>query len=273
MYIIVDSDGGTVNGVARLILSAFRMLSLPKLMRGHASLPITTLFFDLYQTLVYGHPPRELRLQSVLREFGVEAEVKAIQRAYLIADDFYTAEGLTNPLHNRTAEERAAVYTLFQQRILEALECRHAPDLAGRVQQRMSQLERVLQPYPDVEPALTRLKEEGYRLGLITNVTDDPNPDLERVGLKEKFDVIAASCHVGYEKPDPRIFRWAMERLGVSPDEVVHVGDLVPADVRGAQASGIRAVLIDRWDVQEGVHSPRILDLLELPTLLRGGVL
>lgn len=236
-------------------------------------MPITTLFFDLYQTLVYGHPPRELRQQGILREFGFEAEVVAIQRAYLAADDFYTLEGLSNPLHRRTPGERAAVYTLFQQRILESLGLAHAAELAGQIQLRMSGLDRVLQPYPDVEPALDQLKSEGYKLGLITNVTDDPNPDLERMGLKEKFDVIAASCVVGYDKPDPRIFQSAMDALGVGPHEVAHVGDLIPADIHGAKAAGIKAILIDRWGIQEGAHSPRILNLLELPPLLRNGAL
>jgi len=229
-------------------------------------LPITTLFFDLYQTLVYGHPPRELRQQGILREFGFEAEVVAIQRAYLAADDFYTLEGLSNPLHRRTPGERAAVYTLFQQRILESIGLAHAAELAGQIQLRMSGLDRVLQPYQDVEPALDQLKSEGYKLGLITNVTDDPNPDLERMGLKEKFDVIAASCVVGYDKPDPRIFELACERLGVAAERCAHVGDHYYADVVGARAAGMVPVLIDRHGAglqADGVVCLTTLDDLE----------
>jgi FMN phosphatase YigB (HAD superfamily) len=47
------------------------------------------------------------------------------------------------------------------------------------------------------------------------------------------------------EKPDPRIFRLALERAGVGPDEAVYVGDLYSVDIRGARAAGIEAVLLD----------------------------
>jgi putative hydrolase of the HAD superfamily len=49
---------------------------------------------------------------------------------------------------------------------------------------------------------------------------------LEAVGLREHFDFVIDSALVGVEKPDPRIFRMGLERLGVAPEEAVYVGDI-----------------------------------------------
>lgn len=61
-------------------------------------------------------------------------------------------------------------------------------------------------------------------------------------------DAVLDSTIVGFDKPDPRFFRAALDRLHVDASQAVHVGDTVPADVRGAQAAGIRAVHYDPYD-------------------------
>ena len=64
------------------------------------------------------------------------------------------------------------------------------------------------------------------------------------VGLGRYFDHLSVSALSGYAKPDPRLFREALEALGVSPEEAVHVGD-AEADLLGAEAVGMRALLFD----------------------------
>src|SRR5260221_427875 len=66
---------------------------------------------------------------------------------------------------------------------------------------------------------------------------------------------------VGSVKPDARIFRIALERLGVAPDDAVMIGDLPTADVFGPRALGIRAGLIDPHDIHPWVDAPRFKDL------------
>lgn len=63
-----------------------------------------------------------------------------------------------------------------------------------------------------------------------------------------EVDGIVDSELVGFDKPDPEIFRCALDLVGASPEQAVHLGDTVPADVRGAQAAGIRAVHYDPFD-------------------------
>jgi putative hydrolase of the HAD superfamily len=52
---------------------------------------------------------------------------------------------------------------------------------------------------------------------------------------------------VGYEKPDPRIFHVALDKLGVAPERAVHVGDTACADIDGARAAGVRPLHLDPY--------------------------
>lgn len=61
---------------------------------------------------------------------------------------------------------------------------------------------------------------------------------MSALGINDLFDVIAISCEVGAEKPNPRIFEYAMEALGVRPEETIHLGDDRRNDVAGARDAG-----------------------------------
>jgi len=79
---------------------------------------------------------------------------------------------------------------------------------------------------------------------------------------------IAASARIGFEKPHPRIFEWALDQAAVPAETVIHVGDHVDADIEGARGVGIAGVLIDRAgryraeDVPAGVPVIHSLDEL-----------
>lgn len=92
--------------------------------------------------------------------------------------------------------------------------------------------------------SLGRLKAAGLRLGIVSNSDGRVEQALEAAGLREFFDVVIDSSLVGIEKPDPAIFRAALDALGVSPEETLYVGDLYEVDVVGARAAGIEAVLL-----------------------------
>ena len=96
--------------------------------------------------------------------------------------------------------------------------------------------------FEDVRPALETLTTR-LTLGIIS----DGNTYPRQLGLE---DLIAFSVysehHGGIEKPDPRIFRIALEEAGCAPHQMVHVGDDLEGDVAGAQNAGIRAVWLNR---------------------------
>jgi len=102
---------------------------------------------------------------------------------------------------------------------------------------------------PGVSRLVPELKRRGYQLGIVSNgpVMNVPNVLIAHK-LWDKFDVCAVSEGLGMEKPDPRIFRYALDRLGVAPDQVgrtVMVGNDLAADVAGANGMGMISVWLN----------------------------
>ena len=88
--------------------------------------------------------------------------------------------------------------------------------------------------------------------------------DLEAAGYGGLFDTVVDSHLVGHEKPDPKIFAIALERLGAAPEHTVYLGDVPAIDVVGAKAAGITPVLLDRHDLYKDTDAPRIREIAEL---------
>jgi len=87
---------------------------------------------------------------------------------------------------------------------------------------------------------------------------------LERRGLRALFDCVLASLEVGVEKPDAGIFRAAERRLGLAPEELLHVGDHPVDDYEGALRAGWHALLLDRNTPRPTEHSV-VSSLLDVP--------
>jgi len=96
----------------------------------------------------------------------------------------------------------------------------------------------------DTHDALARLRAAGLRLGVVSNSDGRVEEALQVSGLRDYFDVVVDSTLAGVEKPDPAIFRAALDVLGVGAAEALYVGDLYDVDVIGANAAGIPAVLL-----------------------------
>ncbi|MGQ9767197.1 MAG: HAD family hydrolase [Anaerolineae bacterium] len=127
----------------------------------------------------------------------------------------------------------------------------------------------------DVRGVLARLVAQGRSLGLVSNTFWSPamhDADLARFGLLEYLPVRVYSCAAGYVKPDPRIYRQALDLLDVAPAEAVFVGDKLDVDVAGPQKLGMRGVLVaSPFRVEEDpdiIPDARIPSLDALPTLL-----
>ena len=139
--------------------------------------------------------------------------------------------------------ERAAVYleALFRSSGVPADRMLEVRDCLGRLHRERhlwcSVQERTHQ-------SLSRLRAAGLRLGIVSNSDGRVEQALAASGLRDYFDVVIDSSLVGVEKPDPAIFRAALDALGIRPEEALYVGDLYEVDVVGARAAGIEAVLL-----------------------------
>jgi putative hydrolase of the HAD superfamily len=100
--------------------------------------------------------------------------------------------------------------------------------------------------YDDVAPTLQRCRARGLKLGIISNWDERLRPLLGQIGLAPYFDAIVISVEVGHRKPEREIFQRAVDLLQVSPAAVLHVGDSIDEDLRGAVAAGFQALLLER---------------------------
>lgn len=104
---------------------------------------------------------------------------------------------------------------------------------------------------PDVVPALESLRAAGYRLAVLANQPARTRDTLRRDGLDRFFDLYSISAELGYEKPDPRIFRHAVDQAGADPARTAMVGDRLDNDIRPARAAGMRTVWLLRGEAPD----------------------
>lgn len=98
---------------------------------------------------------------------------------------------------------------------------------------------------PDADLGLKLARERGLRTAVISNSNGTVADILAHLDLAKDLEFIIDSSKVGVEKPDPRIFRIALDRAGLQPHEAVYVGDLYSIDVVGARSAGMQAILMD----------------------------
>jgi len=117
----------------------------------------------------------------------------------------------------------------------------------------------------DAPKVLQRLHDRSLKIGLICNTGRGPGHALRelmrREGVLDYFDATIFSDEVGYGKPDTRIFLTTAKMLGLQPRDILHVGDNIENDVRGAQSAGMKTLLFD-YEVPSGFREqPSLLVL------------
>ena len=129
---------------------------------------------------------------------------------------------------------------------------------------------------PGAHETLKELARRGFRLAIISNtlVPGAVALSLRRAGVCQvgegsgvRVDAVVDSGEVGFIKPDPRIFQVALDAMATTPDETVHVGDSLAADVSGAYGVGLTPIHFDplRLCRESGhQHVDRLLGLLDL---------
>lgn len=100
--------------------------------------------------------------------------------------------------------------------------------------------------FPGAAASIAALRAAGLKVGVVSNWSEALPGVLAGLGLARELDFLLVSAVERCEKPEPAIFRRALELAGANPDEAAHVGDDLERDVRGAQALGILTVWVDR---------------------------
>lgn len=124
-------------------------------------------------------------------------------------------------------------------------------------------LRNAVTPFADVVPALERLGR-GYVLVALTN----GNADLDVIGLDHHFRAVFTAAQIGAAKPEPVVFATVCQAIGLSPADVVHVGNDPENDVLGPARAGMPAVWVNRtgsdWPARDAYPQHTVRDLGQL---------
>ena len=119
--------------------------------------------------------------------------------------------------------------------------------------------------FGDTIATLRRARKADLAVAVLTNGDESQQlRKLERLALRSRIDLVVASSSLPAGKPDPRAFRHTLDLLGADASGALMVGDSLENDVLGAQAAGLKAVLLDREGVHAGLDVPRVRSLHDL---------
>jgi HAD superfamily hydrolase (TIGR01509 family) len=224
---------------------------------------IDTIFLDVGNTLIsidFDWIAAELRAR------GFACEPAAVRRAEAAARPGYSQRLFVDGVEAGTDLFLMYLTAMFER--LDVTAALPSSDLRDLV----TELRPVLRPdgrasvlwravMPQVPEALARMRDRGLTLVVVSNSDGTAERSLEAAGLRPYLDFVIDSAIVGYEKPDPRIFEHGLRQTGARPERTLHVGDLYHADVTGARAAGIHAVLLDPYGDWTGIDCECAPDL------------
>ena len=227
------------------------------------SVEITTVFFDFGNTLVATTSGVEI-WRRVMGELGLAVDLGQLEAAIREEDRAFI------PAYYDYRGRMPAFWERYDRRILDRLSIADRDANVQRGIEAGFDAGRWYRPYPETREILESLRSMEYRLGVISGNTDDIHRTLGAHDLARYFDHVTYSQEVRAEKPDPAVFRLALDRAECDPSEAIHVGDIYEADIVGARAVGMFPVLVDRDDRRPNADCLRIRDLRELVPLLEG---
>ena len=221
------------------------------------------MLFDAGETLVHPSPSfPELFAAVLLREGHVRDPDEVVAASSTVYERF--SEAARQVELWTTSAERSRVFWLdVYERMLRALDLPGGNGLRDVLYREFTDLGNYAM-FDDVVPALDALERTGTTIGIVSNFEMWLEDLLERLGVRERFSVRVISGVEGVEKPDPAIYRLALDRAGVDAADAAFVGDNPEFDVAPAAALGMTPVLIDRRGRHPDAAGLRVTDLREL---------
>ena len=220
------------------------------------------LLLDALGTIVWLQPPAPALRTELARRFGVEISAPEARQALLAEIAYYRA-------HLDQGRDPSSLAALRQS-------CAEVLRAALPRSERLDRLDRLslaeallaslrFAPFPDAGAAIRAAKARGERVVVVSNWDISLADVLARVGLAPLLDGIVTSAGAGARKPDPSIFKPALEIAGTCAQSATHVGDSLAEDVAGARAAGITPILVHRRGGTPPASVRCIASLAELP--------
>lgn len=213
--------------------------------------------FDLGETLIRTTNVPEI-FRRILETYGVRVVLNDVARAH---------EQNVKEYDVREMAELGVVFWIkWNVKILKRLGIERDREFLARKIDELWWDYADLEVYPDVLETLAQLRAKGIKLGIVTNgMSRDFQQILSRLGLTDWFDVVVGVDACKKAKPDVEIFRYALNKLNVRPEEALFVGNSVEHDFEGAKKAGLRPLLINR-DEKAPTSAETIRSLTEVLT-------
>jgi len=221
--------------------------------------PIKAIFFDLGDTLASTDPPYLHRIAQAMREAGLDISNKDLELVYTKADyKLFLKHKERGGITPR--DYRQWVLPLLYEPLLPAKEI---SGFRQKVRAELSRIEFGRVALPGAVDLLDNLKGKGYKLGVISNNDGRAEEKCEEVRIREYFEVVLDSTNLDLIKPDSRIFKHALNSLGLSSGEAIHIGDMYGADVMGGMNAGLDVIWLNHRNI-EGLSHPLIKEVSSL---------
>jgi putative hydrolase of the HAD superfamily len=236
-------------------------------------MPIKAVLFDMFDTLMLiekdhaFYSPAVKSMHSYLVKNGIQVSFATFRDAYIKSRDalYETADQRMEEPH-------------FDLRVKNALlSLGYTAEAESEIVKGATEVFcREFMNYVSLDEYAVRVLRElrpNYHLGVVSNfaIPECVTKLLEKSGLSGFLDVVIISASVNLRKPNPAIFKCALEKLQLEPEETVFVGDTVDADVKGGKEVGMKTVYLDRRpqkDLDLVKPDLSIKSLSELPAAL-----
>lgn len=210
---------------------------------------LTTVLFDLDGTLRVNHPHGNEVFWEFAQQLMPELQPEDRHRAQQWAFEYWAeSEDLREDIKSFGSTKEEEFWFNYARRHLTVLglENDQAQEKAPQANKYMRTNYNPEDIVPeDVPETLKILKEAGLILGVITNRGSSIDEYMREIELAEFMDFYFAAGDIGFWKPNPEIFHYALGQANAKAEESIYVGDNYYADVVGARAAGLEAVLID----------------------------
>jgi len=216
---------------------------------------IDSVLFDLGSTLIYFEGSRDEVLKEAgkqmylaLQSSGVNLDEGEFQKTFITELNRYYREREQDFVESTTLNMLQDLLKEKGYTNLSSIVIENALDAMYKVTQAH------WHPDPDAGDVLSELKQKSYHLGIISNAADDKDVQalVDNAGLRKYFDFVLTSAFFGMRKPDPSIFKVALDRWHKFPSQAVMVGDKLGADIKGANKAGIFSIWVTRYADRPG---------------------
>lgn len=224
---------------------------------------IRAVLLDALGTVLELEQPAPL-LVAELRTRGVDVSVEEAHAAVLAEIAYYRSHHDEASDRERLADLRRRCTEVLRSALPPRAQRLDADELGAALLAALR-----FRPYPEVSAALAALRAAGARMVVVSNWDVSLHEQLAATGLAPLVDGALSSAELGIGKPEPEIFRRALELAGARAEDALMVGDSLDTDIRGAEAVGIAAVLVDRDGSAGTIHEPTIPTLAALPGLVQ----